>query len=172
LSHAVGQRDEPTCRRLLTRLNDATLGRVQVTSDGLNLYTHNVPLLMGSRVDFAQLVKSYTSSQVETRYSPATISGIDKTIRFGNPDEDLISTSYSERLNLSVRMHVRRFTRLTNAHSKTHRHHAAMTALFVAWYNVCRPNMALGKKTTPAMAAGLTNHVWTIETLLTQAAKA
>jgi hypothetical protein len=78
-------------------------------------------------------------------------------VRFGKPDEDKISTSYSERLNLSLRMHVRRFTRLTNAHSKTYQHHAAMTALFVEWHNFCRPNMALGKGVTPAMAAGLTN---------------
>ena len=91
---------------------------------------------------------------------------------FGSPDEDKISTSYSERLNLSVRMHVRRFTRLTNAHSKTTRHHAAMMSLFVAWYNYCRPNMALGKKTTPAMAAGLADEAWTIKRMLTEAAAA
>jgi len=149
LSHAVGQRDEATCKRFLTQLNDATTGRCQVTSDGLRTYTYNVPFHLGSRVDFAQLIKTYTSSQVETRYSPATIAGIEKVVRFGNPDEDDISTSYAERLNLSVRMHVRRFTRLTNAHSKTARHHAAMMALFVAWYNFCRPNMALGKKCPP-----------------------
>ena len=126
---------------------------------------------MGSRVDFAQLVKTYASNQTETRYSPAVITGIDKTVRFGKPDEDKIGTSYSERLNLSVRMHVRRYTRLTNAHSKTYRHHAAMTALFVAWYNFCRPNMACGKKTTPAMAAGLTESVWGLDRLLAEVAK-
>lgn len=91
-------------------------------------------------------------------------------MRFGNLDEDKISTSYSERLNLSVRMHVRRFTRLTNAHSKSARHHSAMMALFVAWYNFCRKNTALGKNVTPAMAAGLTDHVWGLEELLYAAA--
>ncbi len=90
-------------------------------------------------------------------------------VRFGNPDEDLISTSYVERLNLSVRMHVRRYTRLTNAHSKSARHHAAMTSLFVAWYNFCRHNEALGRKTTPAKAAGLADHTWTISELLRSA---
>ena len=170
LSHSVGLRDEETCNQFLGQLNDATTGQCQVTSDGLRLYTHNVPLQMGSRASFAQLVKSYSSSQEETRYSPATITGIDKTVRFGNPDESLISTSYAERLNLSVRMHIRRYTRLTNAHSKTVRHHAAMTALFVAWYNFVRPNMALGKKVTPAMAAGLENNPWSLEYLLRAAA--
>jgi hypothetical protein len=83
----------------------------------------------------------------------------------GDPDDDLISTSYSERLNLSVRMHVRRYTRLTNAHSKTAEHHSAMTSLFCAWYNFCRKNQAVQNQ-TPAMASGLTDHVWTIKELL------
>ena len=117
MSHIVGKRDEPTCRTFLTRLNNATTGRCQVTSDGLALYRFNVPAIMGSRIDFAQLVKNYSHTQVETRYSPATIISAEKTPRFGTPDEDRISTSYCERLNLSLRMHVRRFTRLTNAHS-------------------------------------------------------
>jgi len=170
LAHTVGQRDQSMCDMFLSRLDGATTGRCQVTSDGLGLYTYGVPFHLGSRVDFAQLVKTYAASQSETRYSPATISGIDKKVRFGNPDEDKISTSYSERLNLSVRMHCRRFTRLTNAHSKTARHHEAMTAIFVAWYNFCRKNMALDKGTTPAMAAGLTDSVWSLEKLLREAA--
>lgn len=170
LSHAVGLRDEATGGAFLARLNGAVQGRCQVTSDGLRVYTYNVPLQMGSRVDFAQLVKTYASTQAETRYSPAEITGIEKHIRFGNPDEDLISTSYAERLNLSVRMHVRRFTRLTNAHSKTGRHHAAMIALFVAWYNFCRPCMAHKGKTTPAMAAGLETRPWSLRELLKKAA--
>jgi transposase-like protein/IS1 family transposase len=169
LSHVVGDRDDSTCRAFLTRLNNATTGRTQVTSDGLRLYTHNVPFHMGSRVDFAQLVKSYSSTQAETRYSPATITGIDKTVRFGNPDEDHISTSYSERFNLSLRMHNRRFTRLTNAHSKTRDHHAAMVALFIAYYNFARKHESLGKQ-SPAMASGLADHVWSLEELLSAAA--
>jgi IS1 family transposase len=170
LSHAVGLRDEGTCHRFLTQLNNATAGRCQVTSDGLNLYRNSVPFHLGSRVDFAQLVKIFSGAQTEVRYSPAQIIGCEKVVRFGQPDEDKISTSYAERLNLSVRMHCRRYTRLTNAHSKTIRHHAAMTSLFVAWYNYCRCNTALGKKTTPAMAAGLEKNPLTIQDLLRAAA--
>ncbi len=169
LSHAVGGRDEYTCRTFLDRLNKATLGRMQVTSDGLATYTHNVPFALGSRVDFAQLVKIYASSQTENRYSPATIIEAKKTARFGDPDMDHVSTSYSERLNLSVRMHVRRFTRLTNAHSKSVAHHEAMISLFVAWYNFCRKHESL-KQQTPAMASGLTDKVWAIGELLQHAA--
>ncbi len=170
LAHTVGLRDEGTCHRFLAQLNNATVGECQVTSDGLGLYRYGVPMHLGTRVSFAQLVKNYSNIQTETRYSPATIISAEKTPRFGNPDEDKISTSYSERLNLSVRMHVRRFTRLTNAHSKTYEHHAAMTALFVAWYNFCRPNMALGKGVTPAMKAGLAGFRWDLEALLRAAA--
>jgi len=169
LSHVVGQRDDATCSAFLTRLNNATIGRTQVTSDGFRCYTHGVPMHLGSRVDFAQLVKHYKSSQAETRYSPATIDSIEKVPRFGNPDESKISTSYVERFNLSVRMHNRRMTRLTNAHSKTRQHHAAMTALFVAFYNFARRHETLKGK-TPAMAGGLTDRVWTLGELLKAAA--
>lgn len=171
LGHAVGSRDEETCERFLRQVSAATVGPCQVTSDGLSLYRHRVPLAMGPRVSFAQLVKQYAQpASAETRYSPATIIGAEKTVRFGNPDEAKISTSYSERLNLSLRMHVRRFTRLTNAHSKTVKHHSAMTALFFCWYNFCRTNLTLGKKVTPAMAAGITTKPLTIAELLIVAA--
>lgn len=170
LANATGKRDESTASRFLSRLNNATIGRCQVTSDGLGLYTHSVPLAMGSRVDFAQLVKSYKSTQVENRYSPAAISGIEKTVRFGQPDEAKISTSYSERYNLSVRMHNRRMTRLTNAHSKKPQHHSAMMNLWIAFYNFCRKHETL-KGVSPAMAAKLTEKVWTLEELLRQMVK-
>lgn len=166
LAHAVGQRDEGTCERFLSQLNKATEGRCQVTSDGLRLYTYGVPFAMGPRADFAQLVKSFAATQSTVRYSPATITGIDKVVRVGHPDEDKISTSYAERLNLSVRMHMRRFTRLTNGHSKSAIHHEAAIALFVCWYNFGRANTALSKGVSPAMAAGLANDVWDIETML------
>ncbi|HTQ40999.1 MAG TPA: hypothetical protein VMJ32_18435 [Pirellulales bacterium] len=172
LSHTVGGRDEYTCNRFLQQLNGATAGPCQVTSDGLRTYTNSVPFFMGSRCSFAQLVKTYSSTQTETRYSPATIISAEKHPVFGNPDPNKISTSRSERLNLSVRMHCRRYTRLTNAHSKTHRHHAAMTSLFVAWYNYCRCNSACGKKTTPAMKAALADKVWSVKELLELAAGA
>jgi hypothetical protein len=153
----------------MRQLAAATVGPMQVTSDGLPLY-RSVPFYLGSRCSFAQLTKTCSATQTETRYSPATIIGAEKVVRFGNPDEKLIRTSYAERLNLSLRMHVKRYTRLTNAHSKSHRHHAAMTSPFVAWYNYCRYNSACGKKTTPAMAAGLALNPWTIKELLQGAA--
>lgn len=165
LAFAVGKRDYSTCDTFLRRLDKATEGQTQVTSDGLALYTHNVPLSLGSRCSFAQLIKSYAASQAETRYSPATITGIEKVPRFGFVDEERISTSYAERLNLSVRMHNRRFTRLTNAHSKSAAHHEAMISIFVAWYNFCRKHETL-KKATPAMEAGLADSAWSLEELL------
>lgn len=173
LSHAVGQRDETTCVRFLKRLRGAvsTEGRLQVTSDGLSLYASHVPFVLGSRVDFAQLIKVYRSEQVETRYSPATITSIEIVPRFGEPDPERISTSFAERLHLSVRMHLRRYTRLTNAHSKTFAHHAAMTSLFVARFNWVRKHETLGKGATPAMASGLADRRWSIKELLTAAAK-
>jgi transposase-like protein/IS1 family transposase len=169
LSHATGKRDEATCDAFLSRLNNATVGRCQVTADGLSLYTHRVPMTLGSRCDFAQLVKTYKSEQQETRYSPATITNIEKIVRFGNPDESKISTSYSERFNLTVRMQNRRMTRLTNAHSKKAEHHAAMMSLTTAYYNFCRKHETL-KGRTPAQAAGLTDRVWTLKELLAKVA--
>jgi transposase InsO family protein len=89
---------------------------------------------------------------------------------FGDCDDDRISTSHIERFNLTVRMTLRKFTRLTNAHSKSLRHHTAMQALFVAWYNLCRRHETL-KGNTPAMASGLSDHVWTVRELLQRAAE-
>ena len=101
------------------------------------------------------------------RYSPGKCLGARKQRAIGSPDEDHISTSFAERQNLNIRMQNRRFTRLTNAHSKSAAHHAAMVALFVAYYNFCRKHESCGDgKQTPAMVAGLSDHVWTIRELL------
>jgi IS1 family transposase len=172
LAHQVGHRDSNTCWSFLMQLKNAVgTGRFQLTSDGLKVYTSNVPYAFGMQVDFAQLIKTYSSTQETTRYSPATITGIEKLPIFGAPEEDLISTSHIERMNLSVRMQMRRFTRLTNGHSKSPKHHAAMQALYFAWYNFCRGHETL-KGRTPAMASGLTDKVWTIKELLDNAAEA
>lgn len=169
LSHKTGKRDQTACDAFLRRLNGATVGRIQVTSDGFSAYTHAVPMHLGSRCDFAQLIKQYKSTQSEARYSPAEITGIEIAIRFGNPDESRISTSFAERFNLTHRMTNRRLTRLTNAHSKSFEHHSAMVSLFTAFYNFCRKHQSLDKK-TPVMAAGLAGHAWSIEELLAAAA--
>jgi transposase-like protein/IS1 family transposase len=169
LAYQVGLRDGATCCEFLTKLNAATLGRFQLTTDGLKTYTLNVPFILGTRTDFAQLVKVYTSTQEQTRYSPARIISAEKVPQFGNPDEDRISTSHIERMNLTVRMTLRRFTRLTNGHSKSLKHHAAMQAIFFAFYNFCRKHETLKGK-TPAMASGLADKVWSVKELLERAA--
>jgi len=108
------------------------------------------------------------SGRSATRYSPAKIISAEKKPRFGNPDYEKICTSHVERFNLTVRMTLRRFTRLTNAHSKSAKHHTAMQAIFYCWYDWCRKHETLKGK-TPAMAAGLADEVWTIRELLERA---
>jgi len=170
LAHQVGQRDSATCWTFLQKLKRATSGHFQLSTDGLNAYTNNVPFTFGDQVDFGQLVKTYAAQQEVTRYSPATIISAEKRPVFGSPDSDRICTSHIERMNLTIRMHTRRFTRLTNAHSKSPKHHVAMQAIFFAWYNFARKHEAL-KGQAPAMASGLADKVWTIRELLENAAK-
>jgi IS1 family transposase len=171
LAHQVGLRDQETCWSFLLKLKNAVgKGRFQLTTDGLRAYTLNVPYVFGMQVSFAQLIKTYASSQEVTRYSPAKIESIEKRPLFGDCDEDRISTSHIERFNLTLRMGCRRHTRLTNAHSKSHKHHVAMQAIFVAFYNFCRKHETL-KGQTPAMASKLTDEVWTIKQLLENAAQ-
>lgn len=169
LAHKVGKRDTDTCCNFLRRCDRATVGRFQLSTDGLAAYTLNVPFLLGKRVDFAQLVKTYQGTQTVTRYSPATIIGAEKKPRFGNPDPNRICTSHIERFNSTLRMSNRRHTRLTNAHSKSPKHHVAMQAIFVAFYNFVRPHQTL-KGQTPAVAAGVADHAWSIRELLENAA--
>ena len=148
-------------------LKSRLASRVQLTTDGLKVYLEAVEGAFGADIDYAQVIKLY--GKVAGYYSPMQCVGMRKKHIEGSPDYKRVSTSHAERNNLNVRMHSRRYTRLTNAHSKTIRHHAAMTSLFVAWYNYCRTNSACGKKTIPAMAATLTGHVWSIKDLLKQA---
>ena len=170
LAHHVGQRDANTCWAFLMKLKGAIgTGRFQMTTDGLSHYRNNVPFAFGMQVDFAQLIKTYSSTQETTRYSPAKIDSIEKLPLFGDCDQDRICTSHIERFNLTLRMHNRRHTRLTNAHSKSPKHHVAMQAIFVAFYNFARKHETL-KGQTPAMASGLTDKVWSVRDLLENAA--
>lgn len=130
--------------------------RFQVSTDGLSTYTNGVPLAFGRSCTFAQLVKKYKSTQEQTRYSPAVIASATKKVRMGNPDYDKISTSFVERMNLNIRMFNRRFTRLTNAFSKSVVHHEAMIAIVLTHYNWRWKHSTIGM--TPAMACGLAEH--------------
>jgi IS1 family transposase/transposase-like protein len=170
LAHHVGQRDTQTCDMFLRKLYNATVGHYQISTDGFAPYTMSVPYMLHGEVDFAQLIKIFQGGKQTGRYSPGTIASTKKRLVYGEPDPAKVCTSHVERCNLSLRMHVRRFTRLTNAHSKSLRHHKAMQALFVAWYNFARKHETI--KQTPAMAAGLVGRAWTIRELIEQAAAA
>ena len=138
---------------------------VQITTDGHKAYLEAVEGAFGADVDYAQLQKICgTSIENHSRYSPAKCIGCDMKTVSGNPDPRHVSTSFVERQNLSMRMSIRRFTRLTNAFSKKVENHAAAVALWFMYYNFCRVHQTL--RVTPAMEAGLTDHVWTIAELL------
>lgn len=167
LTHKVGQRDNTTCEAFLRRLSSAIKGRAQISTDGLGAYTLNVPFMLKGNVDFGQLIKHFQNTKSVGRYSPAKIIKAEKRAMYGNPKPEQICTSHVERFNLTMRMTLRRFTRLTNGHSKSYRHHVAMQALFVAFYNFCRKHETIKK--TPAMAAGLSAGQWTLRELIEHA---
>jgi hypothetical protein len=144
------------------RLRSRLANRVQLTSDGHKAYLEAVEGAFGGDVDYAQLVKIYGASPESSqgRYSSADCIGVRKEPIEGNPDPKHISTSFAERQNLNLRMHMRRFTRLTNAFSKKVENHALAVALFTTYYNFVRIHMTL--RVTPAMAAGVTGKLWEI----------
>ncbi|HEY0513216.1 MAG TPA: IS1 family transposase [Thermoanaerobaculia bacterium] len=156
-SWLVGSRDIGSATELMQDLVGRLSGRVQLTTDGLKAYVSAVEDAFGGDVDFAQLHKIYAAAPTgpETRYSPAECIGCEKKRVVGDPDPKHVSTSYVERQNLTMRMSMRRFTRLTNGHSKKVENHAAAVAVHFAYYNFCRPHSSLGKGVTPAMAAGV-----------------
>ena len=162
----VGARDLGEAQAFMADLAKRLTGRVQLTTDGFPPYARAVRDAFGLDVDYAMLVKSYGSATKEDqrRYSPATCIGADKVPMIGNPDPDHISTSYIERQNLSVRMSMRRYTRLTNAFSKKVENHASAVALHFMHYNFCRVHKTLG--TTPAVAAGVADHVWKLDEIV------
>jgi transposase-like protein/IS1 family transposase len=164
----VGKRHREDTRMFLWDLYGRIEGRTQITTDGLHHYTAGVPDAFGLDVDFAQLVKlfgEWGQSDANARYSPSPIVEVISKVRTGDPDPVHISTSHVEQQNLTMRMAIRRFTRLTNAFSKKLANLKAAVALHFAYYNFCRVHQTL--RVTPAMEAGLTDHVWTIAELLT-----
>src|SRR6266478_4893597 len=157
----VGGRDSDSAIIFMDDLASRLSNRVQLTSDGHRAYLEAVEGAFGADVDYAQLVKLYGESpDAEKRYSPAVCIGAHKTRIEGNPDPKHVSTSYAERQNLNVRMHTRRFTRLTNAFSKKIGNHAHSVGLFAMYYNFVRIHKTL--RTTPAMAAKVTERLWEI----------
>ena len=163
-SFMVGNRDTKSARIFIDDLANRLASRVQLTTDGHRPYLEAVEGAFGADIDYAMLIKLYASTQEETRYSPAECIGAEVKRIQGNPDADYISTSYVERQNLSMRMGMRRFTRLTNGFSKKIENHIYAVALFYMHYNFCRIHKTL--RCTPAMEAGITNHIWTIEEML------
>jgi IS1 family transposase len=170
VSYRVGARDFETAHAFIEDLADRLANRVQLTTDGLHLYLTAVEDAFGwAGVDYAMLVKAYGSApdnEGNRRYSPAVCLGAQKKAIMGRPDEADVCTSHVERQNLTMRMQMRRFTRLTNAFSKKVEFHLYAVALHFMWYNYCRPHQTLtrahrGIHTTPAMAAGLATRVWT-----------
>ncbi len=158
----VGGRDAECASLFMNDLASRLANRAQLTSDGHKAYLEAVEGAFGADVDYAMLVKLYgaSSESAKGRYSPAECTGAIKMPIEGKPDPKHISTSYSERSNLTVRMHTRRFTRLTNAFSKKVENHAHSVALFAMYYNFVRIHKTL--RTTPAMAADVTNRLWEI----------
>lgn len=170
-SWLVGERTTKDAYYFLKDLHSRLNNRVQLTTDGLKSYQTVIEPLFGHEgVDFAMLHKTYGNPEgantPERKYSPAECTGIDAKVIVGNPDPELISTSYVERQNLTMRMGMRRFTRLTNAFSKKIENHAHAVSLHFMHYNFARPHMTLTKRfgtpTTPAMAAGKADHVWSV----------
>ena len=165
----VGLRDAGYAFVFMRDLQSRLANRVQLTTDGHGAYLKVVEDVFGADIDYAMLVKLYGAEpEGEKRYSPAKCLGTDTRIIQGKPDTTKISTSYAERQNLTMRMHMRRFTRLTNAFSKKLENHMSAIALYFMHYNFVRPHKTLANPypRTPAMAAGVSNHIWTVEEIV------
>jgi IS1 family transposase len=161
----LGKRDSETADAFVSDMTSRLVDRVHLASDGLATCLNAVVRAFGEDLDCARLVKYYGNEpEREKRDSPATCASCKKEGVIGDPDPEPISTSYIERQNLTMRMGMRSFARLTNAFSKRIRNHAAAFSLHMMYYNFARVHKAL--KTTPAVAAGVANHVWTVEEIV------
>lgn len=160
----VGRRDAQAATEFIKDLASRLANRVMLTTDGLKAYLEAVESAFGADIDYAQLIKIYGKSQDEVRYSPAECVGCETNFVTGDPFPPMISTSYIERQNLTMRMSMRRFTRLTNGFSKKLENHMHAIALHYMYYNFCRIHKTL--RCTPAMEAGISKTVWEIEDIL------
>lgn len=165
-SFLVGKRDAESAQAFISDVASRLRNRVQISTDGLRTYIEPIREAFAAKgVDYAQLHKTYEADAIGPgRYSPPKVTGTEKTPIFGEPVAELVSTSYVERQNLTIRMGVRRYTRLTNAFSKKLANHVAATALHYAHYNFVRRHQTL--RCTPAMEAGVTSTMWTTADLL------
>ncbi len=166
ISYTLGDRGADTAHMFMQDVAARISNRIQLTTDGHRMYVDAVEDAFGADIDYAMLVKIYGASNdnPESRYSPATCIGCRTGVLAGSPDPKYISTSFVERQNLSMRMGLRRFTRLTNGFSKKLENHGHMVALYFFHYNFIRIHKTL--RVTPAMEAGITDHVWSFEELL------
>jgi IS1 family transposase len=165
--YTVGKRTEETTWYFVNELAERISSRIQLTTDGFVFYNRHVEDAFGSEVDFAQLIKlygQYGQHDADAKYSPSPIVEVISRVRNGDPDPARICTSHIERQNLTMRMQMRRFTRLTNAFSKKLTNLKAACALHFAHYNFVRVHSSL--RVTPAMAAGVTNEIWPLQSLL------
>ncbi len=160
----LGNRDAQSAKAFIDDLAPRLANRVQVTSHGLKIYAEAIQGAFGCEADYAMLVKLFGASQVETRYSPAECIGCERKAVSGNPDPRHISTSFVERQNWTVRTNMRRYTRLSNGFSRKIENHAAAVALNYFAYNFIKIHSTL--RTSPAMAAGVTDRLWSVEDLV------
>lgn len=169
VGYRIGQRTAADAYDFMQDVASRLANRVQLTTDSYKLYLNAVDYAFGIDVDYAMLEKHYgshvkTDAPAHHRYTPAKITSMKATTISGDPDKRHISTSYVERQNLTMRMHMRRFTRLTNAFSKKIEMHAHNVALHFMYYNFCKIHQTL--RVTPAMEAGIANHAWGIDELI------
>lgn len=167
IAYHVGKRNKANTIGFSLDLASRVVTQPQITTDGFDSYKDAIKIAFGPDADYAMLIKQYKAEcgvEAARRYQSAEVTGTEKIVVSGEPEEDEINTAYIERQNLTLRMLTRRFNRLTNAHSKTLRNHRAAMDLYVGYYNFCWVHSTLKK--TPAMAAGVVREKWDVEKLI------